>query len=199
MHAECAELRLDLLDLTKDQVKRLFRIPVKTVATCREGKYSDSNRMDMLVTAILNGAAYLDIELEMPASMKESLITLAKENECKVIVSYHNFTLTPPLRKLRSIIYECRDARSDIVKVACQIIKSEDVANLLSLYTFEKNIMAFGMGLDGLITRLAAPFLGAEFTYATVDKNYNTAPGQITVKEMKTFYRILGYENNVNK
>ena len=193
-HADCAELRLDLLDLSNGQVKRLFSMPVKTVATCREGKYSDNDRMTMLETAILSGAGYIDIELEMPDRMKESLIKLAKDNDCRVIVSYHNYTSTPPLKKLRSIIDECRDSRPDIVKIACQITKPDDVANLLSLYTFEKNIIALGMGLDGLITRIAAPLLGAEFTYATVDKDNKTAQGQVTVKEMKTMYRILGYE-----
>ena len=193
-HADCAELRLDLLDLSNGQVKRLFSMPVKTVATCREGKYSDNDRMTMLETAILSGAGYLDIELEMPDRMKESLIKLAKDIDCRVIVSYHNYTSTPPLKKLRSIIDECRDARPDIVKIACQVTKPDDVANLLSLYTFEKNIIALGMGLDGLITRIAAPLLGAEFTYATVDKDNKTAQGQVTVKEMKTMYRILGYE-----
>jgi 3-dehydroquinate dehydratase-1 len=193
-HTECAELRLDLLDLTKDQVKRLFGIPVKIVATCREGKFSDHDRLTVLETAILSGATYLDIELEMPARMKKSLIKLAKVNKCKIIISYHNFDLTPPVQELRSIIKRCREDGADIVKIASQIVDANDVANLLSLYTFEKNIIAFGMGLDGLITRIAAPLLGAEFTYATADKDNKTAPGQVTVKEMKTFYRILGYE-----
>ena len=193
-HAECAELRLDLLDLTKGQVKSLLMLPVKTVATCREGKFSDKDRMVLLEMAILSGATYIDIELEMPVRMKKSLIKLAKENNCRIIVSYHNFVLTPPFQELRSIIKRCRENGADIVKIASQIMDTGDVANLLSLYTFEKNIIAFGMGLDGLITRIAAPLLGAEFTYATADKDIKTAPGQVTVKEMRTFYRILGYE-----
>jgi 3-dehydroquinate dehydratase-1 len=191
---ECAELRLDLLDLTIDQVKRLFMIPVKTVATCRQGKFNDNERMALLETAILSGAAYLDIELEMPLKMKKPLIKLAKENGCKVIISYHNFTTTPPLPELRSIILKCRKAGADIVKIACQIVNTSDVANLLSLYNSEKNIISFGMGLDGLITRIAAPLLGAEFTYASVDRNNQTGPGQVTGEEMRSFYRILGYE-----
>jgi 3-dehydroquinate dehydratase-1 len=191
---ECAELRLDLLNLTKDQVKRLFKLPVITVATCREGKYSDKDRMSLLETAILNGASYLDIEIEMPIRMRKSLLSLAKANNCRIIISYHNFSLTPTLSELRSIIKKCRLAGADIVKIACQIRKTGDVANLLSLYSFEKDIISFGLGLDGLITRLAAPLMGAEFTYAAVEKNIKTAPGQITGKEMRVFYRMLGYE-----
>jgi 3-dehydroquinate dehydratase-1 len=193
-HAECAELRLDLLDLTENQIKRLFSLPVKTVATCREGKFSDQYRLTLLETAIITGATYVDIELEMPAEMKKLIVKMAKEKNCKIIVSYHNFNLTPPVPELRSIINSCRETGADIVKIVCQVVNAMDVANLLSLYTFEKNIIAFGMGLDGLITRIAAPLLGAEFTYATIDKDNKTAPGQVTVKEMRTFYRILGYE-----
>jgi 3-dehydroquinate dehydratase-1 len=191
---ECAELRLDLLDLTKGQLKRLFMMPVKTIATCREGKFSDNDRMALLETAVLSGASYIDIELEMPDRMKESLIKQAKENACKVIISYHNFDLTPSLPELKSIIEKCREAGADIVKIACQIVNPSDVANLLSLYTVEKNIISFGMGLDGLITRIAAPLMGAEFTYASADKDNKTGPGQVTGKELRSFYRILGYE-----
>jgi 3-dehydroquinate dehydratase type I len=150
--------------------------------------------MALLKTAILNGASYLDIELEMPSGMRESLIKLAHENECKTIVSYHNFANTPSHAELRSVIKKCRNAGGDIVKVACQVINPEDAANIMSLYKSEKNIIAFGMGLDGLISRIAAPLLGAEFTYASADKEKKTAPGQITVKQMKAFYRILNPE-----
>lgn len=194
MNTECAEIRLDLLGLTPNQIKRLFSMPAKTVATCREGKFSDSDRMALLETAVCSGAAYLDLELEMPVSMKEPLIKLSRENNCRIIVSYHNFVLTPSLSELRSMVKSCRDTGADIIKIVCQIVNAIDVANILSLYTVEKNLIAFGMGLDGLITRVAAPLLGAEFTYATADKNSKTAPGQLTVKEMKSFYRILGYE-----
>lgn len=194
LRSECAELRLDLLNLTPGQLERLFSLPVKTVATCREGKYSDCERMDLLKTAVINGASYIDIELEMPAGLKETLIKLAKAKKCKVIVSYHNFTLTPSLEELRSIAKACRIAGGEIVKIVCQVINPEDAANLMSLYNSEKNIISFGMGLDGLITRIAAPILGAEFTYASADKENKTAQGQVTAKEMKAFYRILGYE-----
>jgi len=191
---ELAELRLDLLDLTKGQVKKLFMLPTKKIATCREGKYSDNDRMALLGSAIMSGATYLDIELEMPGWMKKSLIKLAGENGCKVIISYHNFDLTPPLPELRTIIKKCRETGADIVKIACQVVNAADSANLMSLYSLEKDIISFGLGIDGLITRLAAPLLGAEFTYASADKNSVTGPGQITGKEMRSFFRILGYD-----
>jgi 3-dehydroquinate dehydratase-1 len=192
-HAELTELRLDLLDLNKDQVKRLFSMEVKTIATCRKGKYSDQERLELLETAIKSGASYIDIEIEMPGGMREHLVKLANENNCKVIISYHNFELTPPVKELRAIIKKCRETGAEIVKITCTVINAEDSANLMSLYSNEKNIISFGMGVDGLITRLAAPILGAEFTYAAADKNSKTGPGQVTTKEMKSFYKILDF------
>jgi 3-dehydroquinate dehydratase-1 len=191
-HAELSELRLDLLDLTKDQVKRLFSMAVKIIATCRKGKYSEEERLELLETAINSGASYIDIEIEMAEGIRDRLIKLAKENNCKVIISYHNFQLTPPVGELRAIIKKCRESGADLVKITCQVINAEDSANLMSLYSNEKNIISFGMGVDGLITRLAAPLLGAEFTYAAADRNSKTGPGQVTTKEMRSFYKILG-------
>lgn len=198
-HAELAELRLDLLDLNKDQVKRLFNTPVKTIATCRQGKYSEQERLELLETAIKSGASYIDIEVEMPEGMREHLVRLAKKNNCKVIISYHNFELTPQVKELRAIIKKCRATGAEIVKITCQVINAEDSANLMSLYSNEKNIISFGMGVDGLITRLAAPLLGAEFTYAAADKHSKTGPGQVTATEMKAFYKILGYNKYYNE
>jgi len=172
-------------------------MPVKTIATYREGKSSDKERMELLETAIMSGASYVDVEIEMPAGMKEHLVNLAKRNHCKVIISYHNFELTPPVRELRAIIKRCRESGAGIVKIACQVLNGEDSVNLMSLYSDEKNIISFGMGVDGLITRLAAPLLGAEFTYAAADNNSKTGPGQITTKEMKSFYKILSYKDNI--
>jgi 3-dehydroquinate dehydratase type I len=194
--AELAELRLDLLDLTRDQVRRLSGLPAKIIATCREGKFPDNERMALLETAIMSGAAYVDIELEMPGNMKESLNRLAKEKGCKVIISYHNFEKTPEFPELMNIIKRCSDAGADTIKVACMVNNPEDSANLMHLYSKVKNIISFGMGVDGLITRLAAPLLGAEFTYAAADNASKTGPGQVTVREMKSFYRILGFKDN---
>jgi len=194
--SELAELRLDLLDLNKNQVIRLLRLQSKIVATCRAGKFSDSERMELMETAISNGAAYVDIELEMPARMRERLIGMAKGRGCKVIISYHNFETTPQPPELMDIIKNCRASGADIVKIACQVNDSDDSANLMSLYSKEKNIISFGMGVEGLITRLAAPLLGAEFTYAAADNNSKTGPGQVTVKEMGSFYKILGFDDH---
>ncbi|KPK87935.1 MAG: hypothetical protein AMS27_00855 [Bacteroides sp. SM23_62_1] len=193
---QCVELRLDLLDLTKEQVEELFSLPSRKVATCRPGHHSDEDRQVLLETAVRNGATYLDIELEMPGRLQQNLIKLAKIHQCKIIVSYHNHDGTPPLAELKRIIGKCRKAGADIVKVACRVNNQHDLANLVGLYAGEKGIIAIGMGKEGLISRLVAPLLGAEFTYASADATSATASGQLKSDEMRVFYEQYGLNIN---
>ena len=37
-----------------------------------------------------------------------------------------------------------------------------------------------------------SPFAGADFTYTSIEKGRESAPGQITVKELITIYEIMG-------
>jgi len=188
----CAELRLDLLDLSQDQVRDLFSLPVKTIATCREGNFTDENRQIMLETAIRSGASYIDMELEMSRRLRKNLIKFAGLHQCRIIVSYHNHTSTPGFKELKRIVKKCRKAGADIVKIACMVNGQNDLAKLLALYVYGNDIIVIGMGKEGLITRLAAPLLGAEFTYVSADRDSNTAPGQITGHEMRQLYKQLG-------
>jgi 3-dehydroquinate dehydratase-1 len=188
----CVELRLDLLDLTQEQVGDLFSMASRTVATCRPGHFSDEERRILLETAVMSGASYLDIELEMPSALRHNLIKLAEAHQCRIIISYHNHKITPPLPELNRIIGKCRKAGADIVKIACKINRQRDLANLLSLYAGGHELIAIGMGEGGLISRLAAPLLGAEFTYASADDDNATAPGQMKSDDMKMFYKQYG-------
>jgi 3-dehydroquinate dehydratase type I len=61
----------------------------------------------------------------------------------------------------------------------------------MALYEKNKNIIAFCMGQIGTITRIAAPLLGADFTYAALESKLATAPGQLIVDEMKDIYKMM--------
>jgi 3-dehydroquinate dehydratase-1 len=80
---------------------------------------------------------------------------------------------------------------ADIAKLATFSKSKADNARLLSLYSNDKPIVALGMGETGKITRLMAPLLGAEFTFAAMDDGQPTAPGQITYSNMKEILNKL--------
>lgn len=179
---ELAEIRLDRCDFTRDQIERLFSLPKRLVATFRPDGRSYKERLDLLLLAISSGASYVDVELVSPGWYKRRIADAAAEKNCKVIVSFHDFHGTPPVETIHESINRCFEAGADIAKVAYLSRSEDDVARILSLYDRTRwgagRLIAIGMGRKGRITRIAAPFLGAPFTYAAHARGAETADGQ---------------------
>lgn len=194
LKVDCAEIRLDLMDLTEDEVKLLFSEPCTLVATCRPGKYIEEERISMLTCAIQYGAQYVDVEIESEARFLHKIREHTEEKGVKLIISYHNYEKTPSTEELEEIIKKARLMGADIVKLATMAIYPEDNARMLGLYSKHKDIIAFCMGKEGLISRIAAPLLGADFTFAAQDDSVATAPGQITFDKMQKIYELMSVE-----
>lgn len=191
LKVECAEIRLDLMDLTEEEVKLLFSEPCVLIATCRPGKFIEEERISMLTCAIQYGAQYVDVEIESEPHFLEKMREHAEDKGVKLIISYHNFLSTPSCEELDEIIKKARLLGADIVKIATLANSADDCARILSLYSRHKDIVAFCMGKEGVITRVAAPYLGAEFTFAAYDDSFATAPGQLTVEKMEKINELL--------
>jgi 3-dehydroquinate dehydratase I len=189
--AEFAELRLDLLDLTDEQLKTLLSIKSKTIVTCRPGKYSETERVNLLKRVIDYGAGYLDIEYEANEKYREELVKYAHSKNKLVIISYHNWETTPSKKDLDKIIKKSRKWKADRVKIATTAISKVDAIRIMSLYEEYTNIIAFCMGKMGMITRIAAPILGSDFTFAAINSKLATAPGQLTVEELMEIYEYM--------
>jgi len=182
---EMAEIRIDLLDLSLDQIKQIFQSHTRLIATCRPGRYSDNERQTLLELAIKNGAAYIDVENDAPPEFRRALIQLAHIHHTQIIISYHNFDLTPSFEILKSILKDCELRAADIVKIVTYCQTDDDAERLLSLYSIaDKPLIAFGMGPAGRKSRLDAQKLGAPFIYAASEKGAPTAPGQMTKAEI---------------
>jgi len=194
--APFAEIRLDRVRLTLEEVGKLFSLPRRLIATCRPGRFSDEKREKLLREAMRAGASYIDIELEAPAALRQRLVREGRRRGCKIIISYHNDRLTPGEAVLSQKVASCYNLGADIAKVACHVRSDSDVRRILSLYHLEKkrgaSLLALGMGKRGTITRIAAPFLGAPFTFAAADPGQPTAPGQLDRKTMERFVRVIG-------
>jgi 3-dehydroquinate dehydratase type I len=184
---ELAEIRLDLNDFGDEEIEKVFSCRRRLVATCRPGKYPKEIRFEKLKKAIVSGATYVDIEYEAPEEYQRNLMTYAHQHECYVIFSYHNYELTPELEELEKIMQGSFSMGCDVVKIATLVRVNRDNSKILSLYKSPGRLIAFGMGDLGKITRIVAPFLGAEFTYAAMDVGEPTAPGQIRYTQLKEF------------
>ncbi len=191
------EVRLDQMHLDVEKIEILALQSRQWVATCRPGNYSEYERTVQLSAAIRAGASYIDIEYEADPAYRDRLVDLARQQRCKVIISYHNFESTPSTEFLDEIIKKSKDMGGDLVKIAITAHSYADCARVMSLYEHHDNLIAFAMGEKGKITRIAAPMLGAEFTYASIDEAHVTAPGQLTASQMEVIYSIL--ESNLKR
>jgi 3-dehydroquinate dehydratase I len=190
-----AEIRIDLIKPSPEQVDIIFSKPLKLIATCRPDEYDNDKRLDILKKAIRAGAVFVDLEIESEAGFKNDLIRVAKESHCQVILSYHNFERTPDIKTLRVVVDDCFRAGADIAKIACQVNSNSDAAKILALYEINQPLIAIGMGELGKITRVAAPYLGAPFTFVSKSDKKLTAPGQLNKETMEKISQLIDKKN----
>ena len=86
-------------------------------------------------------------------------------------------------------------AKADVVKIVTFAQSWEDNLNVLALIPYAtargQKITAFCMGEKGKMSRVMAPLLGAAWTYASLSTDRVSAPGQITVREMRRIWEGL--------
>jgi 3-dehydroquinate dehydratase type I len=187
-----AEIRMDRMILTPEDIADIFSQPVTFIATCRPGKLDDKERKAYLIAAIEAGAEYVDIEVESDIAFKGEILKAAVSKRCKVIISFHDFEKTPDHERLKQIAVLCFSEGADIVKIACKSNSTTDNARLLGLLgqeDFKDRLVIVGMGESGKITRIVAPLLGSLFTYASLAEGMHTAEGQIEKAQLK---KIIG-------
>lgn len=165
--------------------------------TWEGGKYSgdEDARIELLLEAVEAGAAYIDIELEAEKSGQQKLISASKQAKTKVIASWHNFKETPDYGVLGEILSRQKESGADIGKIVTMAHDYTDVLRVLHLQILAQKthfpLIAFCMGTPGVISRLATLDLGGYMTYVAPDEGEATAPGQITLKNLRTILEHL--------
>ncbi|MDD5305980.1 MAG: type I 3-dehydroquinate dehydratase [Deltaproteobacteria bacterium] len=186
-----AEVRLDLCDVSCNDIRRIFSEHPGLVATCRPGRFGAAERRERLLAAVEAGAAYVDLEVDCDQEERREIADRAGERGCRVIVSFHDFEGTPSREALEEIVSRCFEAGADVAKIACLARSPADAARLLGLLGHDRPVLAIGMGPLGKITRVAAPFLGSPFTFSSPAEGSETAPGQIPHKTLAAILREI--------
>jgi len=188
------EIRLDLLGV-EAPLEELLAMPASVIVSYRKSLNENgrqlAQRQHALKRAIAAGADFIDLDLEDTLSDWQEIRTFAKSQSCRIIVSYHNYSRTPGRKELSEMIAACFDRGADIAKVACCVLNNCDNARLLGLLDYDRPLIVVGIGELGTVTRVAAPLLGSYLTYACVDPNRATAPGQLPAEELRAIYQIL--------
>ena len=156
------------------------------------GKFlgSTEDQINLLWEAVDSGATYIDVEKEMDTKKRNKFIHDLKEKKIKVIISSHNFKLTPELESLFAIANEIKSLHGTIAKIVCFNRTYEESLRMLQLQTqAEIPMISFGMGPLGKYTRILSMLIGAPFGYVAISTQ--TAPGQLTFDEFITLYEKL--------
>ena len=183
------EVRLDECDFDTDEIRDIFSCQRKAelIATCHVSLPSQvAEAAEKLSAAILAGADYVDIPLDFPENSKQWLLNLALNHGTRIILSWHNYTNTEPLPRLREIAAQALREGADIVKIVTTATHPEDAATVLALYDgFEPGrLLAFAMGPLGRDSRFQALEKGAPFLFVAPTRDGTTASGQPCVADL---------------
>jgi 3-dehydroquinate dehydratase / shikimate dehydrogenase len=192
---ETIELRLDWLKDDREIARFLRQLaadkPRATlIATCRRraagGKYRGSvaKQLAYLAEALATGCRWYDLEIESIRECPPELLDVLL-GEARRLASAHFFGRMPP--DLRRVIRELGATRSDAIKVAAQCHSLADGLKLLRSARPKRNVVAVPMGDATVPLRVLALREGSSLVYAPVENA--TAPGQVSLNEMKRRYR----------
>lgn len=193
---DLAELRLDLCrDQSTTGIDTLISsfASVPTLATIRSaaegGEWPVENEAERLAL-YEHVLPHVDaIDIENGAKIREQVVNLAKTHNKPVILSYHNFTHTPPSAELIQTIQQMRTAGADVCKLAVMTQTVADAQQLtqILLEHNQNDCVIIGMGDYGLLTRVFLAGLGSLFTFAHLGAA--TAPGQIPLPQLHSDLR----------
>ncbi|MDQ2921967.1 MAG: shikimate dehydrogenase, partial [Acidobacteriota bacterium] len=110
----------------------------------------------------------------------------------RVICSHHDFLGVPA--NLAEIYEAIAATPARILKIA---VHANDATDCLPVFHIleralkdGREMIAIAMGTAGIATRILGPSRGAFLTYAALESEKGTAPGQISARELKQVYRI---------
>lgn len=197
--ADILELRIDYMQ-TPNLEKLLSHNNTPKIVTNRAhyegGKFigDEEARMALLQKAADLGAEYVDIEYNWFSKLRLG--------PTKLIVSYHDFNIMPNDCSLQQIYHKIDEKNPYIIKIATKANSHEDSLRMLNLISHvretSKNIIGICMGDKGIITRIYGPVLGSYLTFAALDKEKSSAPGQLTVEELRQIWQVMGLKNKTD-
>jgi 3-dehydroquinate dehydratase / shikimate dehydrogenase len=209
--ADLIEIRLDCIaseDLKSsfDQINQLLlssSIPaILTFRPAEQGGASDASyeaRYAFWKEQGLRLPHLCDLEIDVAEQFAREAVS-TRIDWSRVICSYHDFAGASGrgeldwLAGLEQIYKRLSATPAGILKIAVQADDAIDclpIFNLLERGRREgRKIIAIAMGTSGIATRILGPSRGAFLTYAALENETATAPGQTTARELREVYRI---------
>ncbi|MFC1915444.1 type I 3-dehydroquinate dehydratase [Chloroflexota bacterium] len=191
---ELFEVRIDLIGEEWRQVAKQLKKPwIACNRSADEGgswRGSEAKRREELFSAVGLGADIIDIELAT-GNLSEIVQQIKKKAKC--LLSFHDVAGTPSLDRMKELMQKELAAGADICKVVTTAQKFEDNLSVLQLISnfSQVRVVSFAMGTLGVTSRILCPLIGGDFIYASIDTGKESAPGQITVRNLSKIYEVM--------
>lgn len=202
VEADAVELRFDLLD--EGELRRVLDelpgvidgLDAKIIFTFRPGEQGGGRDLTLterrrfwesLAPELRARLDYADLEADLVESYAGQAPPVSWE---RVICSEHDFLHTPADP---GAIYDRLSATpARVVKIATRAEKITDCVRLFDLMdrAGDRPVIALGMGMAGMATRVLGVSRGAFLTFAALAPGAESAPGQPTIEEMRDLYRV---------
>jgi 3-dehydroquinate dehydratase-1 len=210
---DAVELRADHLrsispDLIRDLLPRLAAHKLPLLFTNRaqsEGgaqAQDEAERVAIIEAAIATRLpAVVDLELATATELRDRLIAAGREHGVPILMSFHDFAATPPDEALIGHLRAMQAAGASAAKLALMPQSAEDATRLLGLCRaatggeidgFALPLAAMSMGPLGMITRVVGHQAGSALTFAAVAPGGGSAPGQMSVAELRECWAATG-------
>jgi len=204
---DLVELRLDCLEqdgfnsIAGMLTQLIQKLPVPTIVTYRPAEQGGSTNASIDARYAfwtgpgrLPGSHLCDIELDIAQKLSQAgeSGSVLQVDWNHVICSHHDFDGAPA--DLDQIYQALASTPARILKIA---VRANDVTDCLPVFQIldralkdGREMIAIAMGPAGFTTRVLGPSRGAFLTYASLENETGTAPGQISARELKQVYRI---------
>ena len=193
--ADLIEIRLDYREeeLYLDKISKVSKIPL--IGTNRRtdqggrAEEVESERVQLLREAVEAGFKYIDL-----ASTTENLGKVVEELRgmgAEVIASYHDFENPLSYAELEEKYAELKKTGCDIIKIIGWANGIVDNIPYLAFNKKHPGNISFGMGSEGVTSRIMAPLAGALYTYASLEDGKELAPGQVPLTRLREIYRSI--------
>lgn len=208
--AENATREVDFLELRLDALKQpsgasgvleqFLRSSPRTtaIATCRRQacgggfKGTVEAEVAILKAAAKAGCGLVDLELQSAERVGEHGLGELRRH-AGIVLSHHDFKTTPALAPLLARLRRFDVDFYKLVPTATAFRHNLDLLEALEEASADnplENLVAFCMGEVGLPSRILSLRAGTAFTFGALNSADATAPGQPSLEELRSLYRV---------
>ncbi len=194
------EFRLDHLKQPAAALQKISRFLethqyVTAIATCRRdaagGKFkgTPASELAILMKAADAGCQLVDLELQSAVKLKPDAIAKLRDRAA-LILSFHDFRETKDLDRTLGKMLKIPAEFYKVVATAASLSDNVTMMKFLQAQSDKHPLIGLCMGEQGIISRVVGVRAGSAFTFAAVSTDQRTAPGQISIQELRNVYRI---------